>query len=52
MRPQVDDDLPERLDDIVAKETIVPPSHFTFQQKVEILCEMCETPQVQRMLNK
>ena len=50
MRPQVDDDLPERLDQIVEQETVVPASHFTFQQKVEILCEICEDPQVQRLL--
>jgi len=52
MRPQVDDDLPERMDEIVAKETIVPVEHFTFQQKLETLCEICEDPQVQRLLNK
>lgn len=42
MRPNVSDDVVERVEEIVDAEANVPVEHLTFEQRVAFLCELVE----------
>lgn len=42
MRPNVSDDLVERVEEIADDKTNIPVEHLTFEQRVAYLCDLVE----------
>jgi len=42
MRPEIDDDVVEAVDELVDRHTRVPVKHLTFNQRVEVLVAIAD----------